>query len=72
MPTYAHTFGGQIWRFASLAELLAKASPERSGDHLAGIAAGDDEERAAAQLAKSLASAAGWGSRLMPSAGGAG
>lgn len=51
MPTYAHTFGGQIWRFASLAELMAKASPERSGDHLAGIAAGDDEERAAAQLA---------------------
>ena len=51
MPNYAHTLGGQVWRFASLAELMAKASPARSGDHLAGLAAGDDEERAAAQMA---------------------
>jgi len=33
-----------------LAELLAKASPERSGDQLAGIAALSDEERVAAQM----------------------
>ncbi len=35
----------------SLRELLAKASPLRSGDVLAGIAARDDEERALAQMA---------------------
>lgn len=51
MPSYAHVIGGQRWRFDNLAELMAKATPERSGDHLAGIAAGDDEERAAAQMA---------------------
>ncbi|RJE79113.1 ethanolamine ammonia-lyase subunit EutB [Paracoccus sp. JM45] len=51
MPSYAHTIGGQRWHFGSLAELMAKATPERSGDHLAGVAAGDAEERAAAQMA---------------------
>ncbi|OJH43990.1 ethanolamine ammonia-lyase subunit EutB [Paracoccus sp. SM22M-07] len=51
MPTYAHSIGGQTWRFDTLAQLMAKATPERSGDHLAGIAAIDAEERAAAQLA---------------------
>lgn len=51
MPSFAHTLGGQVWRFDDLAQLMAKASPERSGDHLAGIAALDEEERAAAQMA---------------------
>ena len=51
MPSFAHTLGGQVWRFDDLAQLMAKASPERSGDHLAGIAASDEEERAAAQMA---------------------
>ena len=51
MPSYTHTVGGEVYRFASLADLLAKASPDRSGDHLAGIAARDGIERAAAQLA---------------------
>lgn len=51
MPNYAHTLGGQSWRFASLADLMAKASPLRSGDQLAGLAAGDAEERVAAQMA---------------------
>lgn len=51
MPTYAHSIGGQTWRFDTLTQLMAKATPERSGDHLAGIAAIDAEERAAAQLA---------------------
>lgn len=36
--------------FKSLAELMAKASPRRSGDELAGVAAASAEERAAAQL----------------------
>jgi ethanolamine ammonia-lyase large subunit len=51
MANYAHSLGGQVWRFGSLAELMAKASPARSGDRLAGIAALDAEERAAAQMA---------------------
>ncbi len=38
-------------RFDSLATLLAKASPARSGDELAGIAASSAAERVAAQMA---------------------
>ncbi|MFZ2017804.1 MAG: ethanolamine ammonia-lyase subunit EutB [Methyloceanibacter sp.] len=48
---YSHTVGGHTYSFSSLKELLAKATPARSGDYLAGIAAGDDEERVAAQMA---------------------
>lgn len=48
---YSHTVGGHAYAFQSLKELLAKASPARSGDYLAGVAAGDDEERVAAQMA---------------------
>ena len=48
---YAHTVGGRTYTFDGLRELLAKASPARSGDYLAEIAAGDDEERIAAQMA---------------------
>ncbi len=51
MATYSHTVGDTTYRFASLKELMAKASPARSGDYLAGIAAADDEERVAAQMA---------------------
>ncbi|HSF48957.1 MAG TPA: ethanolamine ammonia-lyase subunit EutB [Burkholderiales bacterium] len=50
MTTYSHTVAHRTYRFESLRELMAKASPERSGDHLAGLAAADDEERAAAQM----------------------
>ncbi len=50
MATYSHSIGGQTWRFDSLRELLAKASPLRSGDCLAGVAASSDAERAAAQM----------------------
>ena len=35
MATYSHSIGGQTWRFDSLREVLAKASPLRSGDCLA-------------------------------------
>lgn len=42
--------GGRRHVFADLRTVLAKASPERSGDVLAGVAAADMEERAAAQL----------------------
>ena len=48
---FAHTIGGTRYTFASLRELLAKATPLRSGDVLAGVAAGSAEERVAAQFA---------------------
>jgi ethanolamine ammonia-lyase large subunit len=48
---YSHSVGGHTYSFGSLKELLAKATPARSGDYLAGIAAGGDEERVAAQMA---------------------
>ncbi|NMG00679.1 ethanolamine ammonia-lyase subunit EutB [Aromatoleum toluolicum] len=51
MPRYAHTVDGKRYRFADLKSLLAKATPARSGDQLAGIAAGSDEERVAARMA---------------------
>ncbi|SEE32644.1 MULTISPECIES: ethanolamine ammonia-lyase subunit EutB [Pseudomonas] len=49
--SFVHSIGGQTWRFDSLRQLMAKASPARSGDYLAEIAAGSDAERAAAQMA---------------------
>ncbi|WPP01606.1 ethanolamine ammonia-lyase subunit EutB [Pseudomonas sp. HR96] len=51
MGAFVHTVGGLVWRFESLRELLAKASPARSGDFLAQLAATSDAERAAAQMA---------------------
>ena len=48
---YSHSVGGQSYSFNSLKDLLAKATPARSGDFLAGIAASDDAERVAAQMA---------------------
>src|ERR1700722_7102451 len=40
----------QNWIFADLKELLAKATPPRSGDMLAGIAASSAEEAVAARI----------------------
>ena len=51
MATFVHTVGNQVYRFDSLKDVLAKASPARSGDVLAGIAAANDGERVAAQMA---------------------
>ncbi|MGL4304603.1 MAG: ethanolamine ammonia-lyase subunit EutB [Mycobacteriaceae bacterium] len=51
MTKYVQSLGGTTYSFASLTELLAKASPQRSGDELAGCAARSDAERAAAQWA---------------------
>ena len=48
---YGHTIGGVRHRFANLSELMAKATPFRSGDALAGLAADSAEERVAAQYA---------------------
>jgi len=46
-----HTLAGHTYTFDSLAEVMAKASPARSGDQLAGCAADTDAERAAARYA---------------------
>ena len=48
---YSATVAGTRYMFPDIAALLAKASPLRSGDVLAGIAAESDEERVAAQFA---------------------
>jgi len=48
---FAHSIGNRRYSFGSLRELLAKATPLRSGDVLAGIAAETAEERVAAQCA---------------------
>ena len=50
MP-YSHTVRGVKHTFSDLRTLLAKASPLRSGDQLAGIAASGAEGRAIAQMA---------------------
>lgn len=50
MP-YSHTVGAERHVFVSLRELMAKATPARSGDNLAGVAARHDTERVAAQMA---------------------
>lgn len=50
MP-HACTIGAVTWRFLDLKDLLAKATPARSGDALAGVAAGSAEERMAARMA---------------------
>ena len=50
MP-YKMTIAQQNYHFADLKDLLAKATPERSGDQLAGVAARDATERVAAQMA---------------------
>ena len=49
--SFAHSIGNTRYTFDSLRELLAKATPLRSGDVLAGLAAESAEERVAAQFA---------------------
>jgi ethanolamine ammonia-lyase large subunit len=49
--SYAHTIDGETHRFADLKALLAKATPHRSGDVLAGVAAATARERVAARMA---------------------
>jgi ethanolamine ammonia-lyase large subunit len=50
MP-YRATLGSETFHFDSLATLLAKATPLRSGDELAGVAADSAAQRVAARLA---------------------
>jgi ethanolamine ammonia-lyase large subunit len=47
---YQHTILGKVYRFDNLRVLLAKASPFRTGDALAGLSADTYEERVAAQI----------------------
>ncbi|WP_410870593.1 ethanolamine ammonia-lyase subunit EutB [Nocardia sp. A7] len=53
MTLYRSTIGVTTYAFDGLVELMAKATPLRSGDELAGCAAETDAERAAAQWALS-------------------
>src|ERR1700755_2162454 len=48
---YSATIGGRRFTFPDLKTLLAKATPLRSGDQLAGLAAETGEERVSAQYA---------------------
>ena len=48
---YSYRIGTETYRFPDLRDLLAKATPLRSGDVLAGVAAQSAEQRMAARLA---------------------
>ena len=50
MP-FTHTVDGETYVFEDLKTLLAKASPARSGDALAGLAAETEQQRIAARMA---------------------
>jgi ethanolamine ammonia-lyase large subunit len=47
---YQHGVGATTYRFNSLKEVMAKATPARSGDYLAGVAAETYAERMAARM----------------------
>jgi ethanolamine ammonia-lyase large subunit len=49
MP-YRTTIRGETFTFADLREVFARASEEKSGDALAGLAARSERERVAAKL----------------------
>ena len=53
MPShrFSHTVGTSTYHFRDLKDLMAKATPLRSGDLLAGVAAATDEQRVVAQMA---------------------
>jgi len=51
LPTYRYQNGSRTFLFHSLADLMAKATPARAGDRLAGVIAGSAEERVCAQMA---------------------
>ena len=51
MSAYSHTVAGVTYSFPDLKTLLARASPARAGDSLAGVAAQSAQQRVAAQFA---------------------
>ncbi len=50
MHQFTHAVGSKTYGFRDLKDLMAKATPARSGDYLAGVAAASAEERVAAQM----------------------
>lgn len=50
MTRYRIALGGETFDFGTLATVMAKATPARSGDALAGLIANSDVERVAAQM----------------------
>ena len=51
MQAYQHIIGTRTYRFNDLKDLMAKATPARSGDSLDGVIADNAQERVAAQMA---------------------
>jgi len=51
MHVYQHTINSRLHAFTDLKDLMAKATPFRSGDSLAGVGASNAQERVAAQMA---------------------
>jgi ethanolamine ammonia-lyase large subunit len=51
MTQYSHVVGTKTYAFGDLRTLMARATPARSGDALAGLAADSAEQRVAAQMA---------------------
>lgn len=47
---YSYILGQKTYNFKNLAALMAKATPKRSGDELAGVAASTAQERVVAQM----------------------
>ncbi|AFL69693.1 ethanolamine ammonia-lyase subunit EutB [Sulfurospirillum barnesii] len=47
---YKFIYGNQTYHFKDLKDLMAKATPKRSGDMLAGVGATSEEERVIAQM----------------------
>ena len=50
MASYQYTVGTHTYQFADLKQVMAKASPARSGDYLAGVAAETYAERMVARM----------------------
>jgi len=50
MHKYKYTLGSRTYTFKNLADLMAKATPKRSGDQLAGVSALSSQERVVAQM----------------------
>jgi len=48
--TYSYVLGSKTFNFKNLADLMAKATPKRSGDELAGVAANSAQQRVVAQM----------------------
>lgn len=50
MSNYKYTLGNRTYTFKNLTDLMAKATPKRSGDLLAGVSALSSQERIIAQM----------------------